>query len=334
MKQNDIRSKITDISDLVRGDINYDGFIFSAIRHPANVFDAILLKDAESSPHLAKTCSSLPLCNHIDYIKKHHIEKATISSDNISFLEQCPSLKHINLFPVQPIEGDFDFTPLYRHPEIKSLRCFSSHENAANTNELDYSKVHGLQDLAVTSHDSNFQHASALKTLRISDYDCRDLNGLFCSKEMDTLDINACKIRTLDGIDYSPKMQCVYLSYNRYLQDITGLERIGKTLKALRIMNCPKVRDFSVLSSLRELECLFLEGGNTIPNIDFVMELPNLKTLIINMEIESGNLIPCLHLSYVFCGKVKRYYNVKAKDFPRGAYYRGDENIELWRRIR
>lgn len=51
------------------------------------------------------------------------------------------------------------------------------------------------------------------------------------------------------------------------------------------------------------------------------------------MEIEDGNLLPCLSLSYVHCGRIRKYYNVKAKDLPKRIYYRGNENIELWRRV-
>ena len=42
------------------------------------------------------------------------------------------------------------------------------------------------------------------------------LTDLFCSKELDTLRIVQCGISSLNGIDISNKMQCLYLHYNRH----------------------------------------------------------------------------------------------------------------------
>jgi hypothetical protein len=35
------------------------------------------------------------------------------------------------------------------------------------------------------------------------------------------------------------------------------------------------------------------------------------------MEIESGDLTPCLSVPYVWCKKGKKYYNLKDKDLPK-----------------
>ena len=116
--------------------------------------------------------------------------------------------------------------------------------------------------------------------------------------------------------------------------DISKLEKCRKTLRALRIKNCPRISDFSVLSQLENLEHLILEGKNKLPSLSFIKELPNLKTLIFDMEIEDGDLQPCMDLSYVYCCRVRRHYNLKEKDLPKGTYYWGNDNIEPWRRVR
>jgi len=128
-------------------------------------------------------------------------------------------------------------------------------------------------------------------------------------------------------------MQCLYLLYNRKLEDISALAKVKSTLKALRIVNCAKIKDFSVLSELENLELLELWGSNSLPDLKFLNNLKKLKTFIFNVNILDGDLTPCLNLSYVYCGKSKRYYNLKDKDLPKGRYIRGNESIDEWRRL-
>lgn len=332
-----LKKVISDPSLLAQGYRFYDGYVFTSIRYPANVFDAILIRNPSSARRFGERGveSSHSLSEHIEYINKYKIDKATVIADDISFLGQCPAIKHLNIIPSVTSGDNFDFSPLYNLSKIQSLRCSTTYGKFdENNSKMDYSQVHGLEDLCVsTENDLNFQHISSLKKLSVSQYKGSDLRELFCSKELDTLELNSCSIRTLDGIETAPKMQCLYLAYNRQLQDISSLDKVRKTLRALRIQNCSRIRDFSVLSQLENLEYLFLKGGNKISSLKFVNSLPNLKTLIIDMEIEDGDLLPCLRLSYVHCGRIRKHYNVKTLDLPKGIYYRGNENIELWRRV-
>ncbi len=128
-------------------------------------------------------------------------------------------------------------------------------------------------------------------------------------------------------------MQCLYLHYNRSLKDISALSKVKKTLKALRIENCSKIEDFSVLAELENLELLELSGSNTLPSLSFIKSMKNLKTFVFNMNVEDGDLTPCLNLSYVYSEKNRKNYNLKDKDLPKNAYVRGNEDIEEWRRL-
>ena len=128
-------------------------------------------------------------------------------------------------------------------------------------------------------------------------------------------------------------MQCLYLHYNRSLQNISALRRANRTLKALRIENCPKIEDFSVLCELENLELLELSGSNVLPNLNFLKTMRNLKTFAFNMDVLNGDLTPCLNLSYVYSEKDRRHFNLKDKDLPKTNYARGNEDIEEWRRL-
>ncbi|NLN03259.1 MAG: hypothetical protein GX166_00305 [Clostridiaceae bacterium] len=111
------------------------------------------------------------------------------------------------------------------------------------------------------------------------------------------------------------------------------MRKVKKTLNALRIENCPKIEDFSVLGELENLELLELTGNNVLPNLDFLKSMKNLKTFIFSMNVLDGDLNPCLNLSYVYSGKDRKHFNLKDKDLPKSKYVRGEENIEDWRRL-
>ena len=51
------------------------------------------------------------------------------------------------------------------------------------------------------------------------------------------------------------------------------------------------------------------------------------------MNVLDGDLTECTKLSYVYVDKIRRHYNVKETDLPKGEYIRGNESIEMWRRL-
>lgn len=272
------------------------------------------------------------------FIHKNNIELAEIIMPNLEILKVCPTLKHLKITPSYDAPANFDFTPLYDAFEIVSLNCQNQYgDKGQYISKIDYSKINGLIELFVSANRGalNFNRVETLKSLRIGNFkgEKNDISNLFCSKELDTLQLIDCKIQSLNGIEMASHMQCVYLYYNRVLRDINSLNKIKETLKALRIENCSRIEDFSVLSELENLELLELSGNNTLPNLDFLKYMKNLKTFIFNMNVLDGDLIRCLDLSYVYCEKNRKHYNLKDADLPKGLYVRGNEDIEEWRRL-
>ena len=330
-------NEVVDYASLEQGYSVRDGFFFEAIRHPANVFNAIVVRNpSNASRYGEEPYSQHSLEAHIEYINEHNIENAVVIAEDIHFLSRCPSLIHINIIPAKSAEQNFDFSPLYDHPKVLSIFCATRYGLFdEKSSMMDYSQLNGLVSLSVKSNtDLNYSQIPTLQSLNVSGIPVSKISELFSSQVLDTLQITSCGIQTLDGLGTSPKLQCLYLHHNRALHDISGLQEVASSIRALRIANCPKIKDFSVLHQLDNLEYLFLEGGNKIPDLSFVASMPKLKTLILNMEIVDGNLLPCLKLSYVHCGKMKRHYNLKAKDLPKHAYHRGNNNIDDWRKVR
>lgn len=307
-----------------------DGFNFTKILYPFNHENAIRI---ELHKHSVE--------DYVRYINDNSLEQAEIIMPNFDFLTECPTLKFIK---IQPHSSSicYDYTPLYNHPEIKFLHCINEFcllegKSMSRISELDYSRIQGLTHASLTAnHGSiNFSSVETLKSLVVGGYcnEGRNLSGLFCSKELDTLSLLECKETSLEGIETSENMQCLYISYNRVLRDIEALYKIKDTLKALRIVNCPKILDFSVLSELNNLELLEISGNNTLQSISFIKKLKKLKSFVFDVNIADGDLTPCLNLSYAQCRKARRHYSHKDKELPKGIFIRGNESIEDWRKL-
>ena len=304
-----------------------NGFEFVPFHYPFYERKAILIRDDQKS-----------IESYRAFIQKNNIEQAEIVTKDLRILQHFPMLKHLRIFASADAQPPFDFSPLYDMPEVVSLFCRSTYGNRHQyTSEIDYSRIQGLVELAIHVNKGarNFNQIQTLKTLRIGGFTGanRDLTDMFQSELLDTMRIAQCGVHSLNGLSRAKELQCLYLEYNRSLNDIRELASVKKTLKALRIERCPKIEDFSVLRELENLEYLSLNGSNTIPSLEFLRSLPNLKTFIFDFVVEDGDLSPCLDLEYVYCAKGKKHYNLRDKDLPKIQYTRGNESIEEWRRL-
>lgn len=332
-----IQEVITDSRVLADRYILRNGFSFTAINHPGNVYDAIVIKYPRDVPCFSPRIngSSHSLKEQIEFINRYRIEKALIIAENIDFITRCPTLKHLRIIPADSSGNEFDYSPLYKMPQIKSLQCSTVYGFKEKFSTcIDCGKINGLEDIHIANCGyENYNTVETLKGLGLSNYEKRDMSEAFSSSILDTLSIFQSKIITLEGIQKSQKMQCLYLYYNRSLQDISALQKVKKTLRALRIENCPKIEDFSVLGELENLEFLELSGSNELPSLSFLKKMKSLKTFIFSVNVKDGDLSPCLDLSYVYSEKNRKHYNLRDTELPKAQYVRGNETIEEWRRL-
>ena len=330
-------NEIVDYKALIDHYIIRDGYVFLPMEYPYNIFDAILIRYPQDavcfSPRLPYSTRNFD--EHIALINDLNLEKAVIIASDIDFIKACPSLKHLTVIPADNVGNGFDYSPLYDMPEIKSLSCATIYgRNEEFSTTIDYSQIKGIESFGVyNSGYLNYENITTTRSLFLSFYQKYDLQNAFSSVELDTLSLIQCKVKSLEGIQKSQKMQCLYLHYNRSLQDISALRKVKGTLRALRIENCPKIKDFSVLGELENLELLELSGSNELPNLNFIKNLKNLKTFIFSMNVKDGDLTPCLDLSYVYSEKNRKHYNIKDKELPKVQYVHGNETIEEWRRL-
>ena len=307
---------------LMRGYVFREGFVFTS-GSQANVFDAILIKNPKDCTGIGYdrlVASDRTLEEHIAFINQHKLEYADILTEDLEFIAQCPTLKYLTIHPSRSAPDGFDYSPLYRMPEIRKLRCSCKEYGPKFTKStsIDLSKVPGLRDIGISSgRYLNYDKVPGLEVMDMfENKKHRDLHGL-CAPTLKELVMSQCSIKTLEGVAEYHNLQSLHLYYLRSLSDISALASAGDTLRALTIQNCPKVTDFSCLYDLTNLEHLNLEGRNVLPSLNFLKGMKKLKTFVFSMEVADRDIRPCLDVPYAHMSNRKRDYNLTDRDLPK-----------------
>lgn len=270
------------------------------------------------SPILARSQKTLE--EHIQYIQENQFEKAYVVADDIAFLRQCPTITSLKIIPAYSA-AKFDYSPLYDMPNLKELNCQTvyGHKDALKA-DVDYSHFPSLQCVYASGAKGhrNLESVKGLRHLYLGQGQpaSKALTG-FDFSELEKLDLCQSSIRSLNGIDQAACIQKLSLSYCRSLEDVAALASVGKTLTSLEIESCGKIKDFSWLYHLPNLENLVLFGSNTLPNLSFLDSMPNLKSFRFTMNVLDGDLGLCKNVPYVYC-KNRKHYNLKDEDLPKG----------------
>lgn len=267
------------------------------------------------------------LGEHIEYIRTNQYKKAIVVGDDIEFLKLCPSLEYLKIHP--SIDADnFDYSPLYELPNLKTLLCDTMYglravydvEEKVKIATVDYSRFHDLRELHVFDKEGhlNVHAAEKVRCLRMGGGfpKSQNLKEVIPVTSLRCLSICDSPIASLSGIENAAYLCRLELTYNLRLEDISALYHLRNTLGYLEIDRCGKIKDFSVLSELHNLEFLTLKGSNVLPDLSFIKEMPKLKNLHITMNIANGDLGICESLPYV-CVKNRKHFSHKDNDLPK-----------------
>lgn len=303
--------------------IERDGFVFTSVDEPSNIFDAIVIRNPENCNCWCpkKSFSDHTLEEHIEFVNKHKIEKAFITADDISFISRCPSLKRLYIVPSNTAPEQFDYSPLYELPEIVYMDCATAYGGAMEPRHtsIDYSKIKGLRKAYIrgAGHE-NYEKSELLEELHIgNDNRSSDLSKISLISSLKSLWLCECSLKSLNGISNLNNLQQLSLDYCRSLCDIFELASVAESLRSLSICISPKLKDFSVLSNLVNLEHLELKGNNELPNLNFLIGMKKLKTFSFTMNVLDGDLSNCMNIPYVDCAKNRKHYNYKDKELPK-----------------
>ena len=315
-----------------------DGFAFTSICNPTRVLNAIILRSPGQADCQAPKVgfSTRTLDEHIALIRQHQLKRALVIAEDLHFLRECPSLQMLEVIPAKTSTKDFDYSPLYDMPNLIAVNCCTQvgdpYAKRPQYTTLDYSRLPRLQDVCISGKGHcSLAALESLRSIQLIGSDEQDLSNILGSKQLDSIYLLQSKAHTLQGLEKTRSLRCASFQHCRGLHDIDALQSAADTLTCLQISGCPKIQDFSVLNRLHSLEYLALFGSNALPNLDFIGNMPNLKTFLFSMEVLSGDLRPCLGLSYVYSERNRRYYNVKEQDLPKNRFYQGLDGIEPWR---
>lgn len=316
-----INDIVTDPYTLRQGYIYRDGFVFREGQQYPSIFNRIFIRKPERAKidESTRGFADRTLEEHIELINMYKIEKAHIICDNLDFILECPSLNDIVVWPSLDADEKFDYSVLYKMPWIKRLSCKIRYgELEQHKATLDFSKVAGLENITMYGDGyRGYDLVQNLKTLWISENKkIRSFQGLSCSPVLKEVTFLGCGLRSLEGIDNHKMIKSLTLWHNYSLTDISALADISESLTELSIDACSKIKDFSVLSKLENLEYLQLDGNNILPNLDFLKNMKKLKIFGFRMNVADGDLSNCMKIPYVFC-KNRKHYNFKDKDLPK-----------------
>ena len=317
---NELMQPIYDFSYIHNACVNRDGFIFYLGDTPS-VYDQLIMRNPVDTKLWSPRpdTSSRTLEEHIQLVNKYQLEKVIVICNDLSFILRCPSIKQLTVYPSDDAGGNFDYAPLYQMPNLRDVSLtMSCGRSEDHWYSIDYTKFNRLVSINACGkgHDG-YESVPTLETLRLSNNKKHiNLENISCSPILKNLQLIQCNTQTLDGIGSYPKLETIELYYNRSLQDISALTETANSLKGLYIEACPKIKDFSALNSLINLEHLQLYGNNSLPNLDFLQNMQKLKTFTFTMNVEDGDLSCCLTLPYASC-KNRRHYNLKDSQLPK-----------------
>lgn len=278
-----------------------------------------------TSPVLLRSRKSLE--EHIAFIRENGIKKAIVVAEDLGFLIQCPTLEYLWVLPSMDAEY-FDETPIYSMPNLKWLRLHTTAGlDDRQVASVDYSRFRSLQWLSIhgaAGHRNVHLAGSPVSLLFQEGYpQAGDLRNTFPGAGLRNFCICQAPIVSLSGLEAAGQLRRLELSCNRRLTDISALRAVKDTLACLEIDTCGKIRDFSVLGELENLEYLILKGSNVLPGLSFLDLLPKLKHLHVTMNVADGDLSPCLRLPYARIQN-RKHYSHKDQDLPK-AYSNPDD---------
>lgn len=308
-----------------------NGFQFIST-HKLYIFDELVAFSPDSARHWSMRYGrpERTLEEHIALINTMGLDRITVVAEDLSFLPRCPGLRYIHIVHAKGVDEPLDFSPLYELPNLIYLSVDSGSDGLCRSPrvKLDFQRLPRLKCVALCTNDPfNYHLLPELEHLLLSnDKRHLDLTNISHSPNLKELELLCCSTKTLGGIGQFP-LQSVSLSYLRGLEDISALSGCADTLRCLTIDHCGRVKDFSCLHDLVNLECLQLDGSQILPDLSFLHRMPKLRVFTFSMTVANGDLTPCLDIPYVYCSKIKRHYNLKDKELPRDKSAYGFELI-------
>lgn len=312
---------IVDRFILNEGFMYRDGFVFTYGQKNPAVFDRIVVR----VPHRTRAnerrmgYSSKTLEEHIELINRYQIKRVLAICNDLTFISSCPSIEDIIIALSYDAPASFDYSPLYKHPNIQYMSCSTVYGVADQyATTIDYTEMPQLKGITISGKGHiGYGKLNSLERISISNVKTLDsFQRLLSSNELKQVTTIMTSLKSLDGIGVHTKLTSLVMYNNYSINDISALKEVKHSLTELVIENCGKIRDFSVLEQLENLEYLQLYGNNMLPNLNFLRNMKKIKVFSFTMNVADGNLTPCMHLQYASC-RDRKHFNLKDSELPK-----------------
>lgn len=275
-------------------------------------------------PFLTVGVHDLDALSPDDCREEHNL---VLDMDALSCLPLFPNLKKMVLRPGEIKSGTLEHLNGLKIVALKIDYCSDEFDDYT----LDLSCFPELK-LLVSQSSRNFQNAKGcprLQTVIVADWMEPDLGSLRQSS-IAALKVLRGKLKTLQGIEDSGLLS-LSLSYQRCLSDVSALQSlIG--LESLQIDHCPKI-DFQTLPELPHLKYLELYGSQTVRDLGFLRNYPQLDRFLFDIRIADGQLAPLLSLSHSVSLIDRAHYSLKDSELPKVSTPFHFDRIPSWLEI-
>lgn len=247
-------------------------------------------------------------------IKDINAESAVIIDVcDFSFLSSIKRLSNICIVFTKKLRKPIDINTLYSG----NMRTLILRDSFKNISKVDINKMPQLARLGIrlAAIDLTCKNINLL-SLELDDigdvFDFKFINNFPALK---SLMVENGKILTFD------KINCANLLENLIVKkaNITSCDGLDKLIKLKNLSICGIFGSdiITKLSNLKNLEHLELDCFTEIDNVDFVKDLPNLKTIILGCMIHCGDLSPLKNLRHAKLKVNCPHYNLQDGDLPK-----------------
>lgn len=253
---------------------------------------------------------------YIQYINENDITAVTLTdsfymNSDIDFLSECSAIHTINITSSYVVD-------LKGLSYLNKLKVLSFGEPKT---PIDVSQFSELSTLHVDLNKNvlGLEDCVNLRVLKLWKFKppSKDLTGLSNLTKLVEVELTQSAVTSLKGIEVFTSLQKVGVYYCSKLERIQSLAEGSSPINKLSIESCKKIKDFEKLSALKELEELLITESGEIPSIEFIKQLPLLRSFVfMGTTVMDGNLNPCAGLQYVAFTD-KKHYTHKIKDFKR-----------------
>lgn len=250
----------------------------------------------------------------LNYYRDRKIDRIGISPvrgyeiDNVDFLNRYPDVS--GLVIVFPPGVEFNTSPLSVLSELRSLTLSAPVG-------LQLKRFKKLTEFSGYWHkDLDLSGCDNIERLNISGYKTKtgDLTAFPDLPLLKHLALTQCSIASLRGISKFRLLISLSVAYSSKLED---LDEIGMltNLEVLDFQKCPRIKQYDVFRSLKNLRVLRVNSCGEISSLSFINEIPRLEEFrFVNTNVEDGNLTPLLRLDRV--GFLpKKHYSHKPDQF-------------------